>query len=121
VTGKARDVLYGRQGGGWLPDTPARPVPAGYQHRAVTLDRFHPVTRAKSLAHTRDRLSCPANDQDGHVADCTCEPSTAQLEAEWQGQARMAKARRDAGARLTAVDLQALDRYPDPLMTGADQ
>jgi hypothetical protein len=85
VTGKARDVLYGRQGGGWLPDKPARPVPEGHERTPVDLtDRFRPET-----------------------------------DDDWEGKARMAKARQAAGASLSAVDLQALDRYPDPPMLGA--
>jgi len=120
----ARDVRYGRQGGRWHPGDP-RPLPEGYEPGPRVdmspLYLFHPQTIAKHLTH-RDRsrrVSCPADGKDGDVADCRCDPPDDVLAEVWQGAARMAKARQAAGASLTAIDRQALDRYPDPQMTGA--
>lgn len=84
--------------------------------------RYHPLTRAAAIEHASRakkpaRLLCPANDKDGHVVDCICQPSDDLVAEVWQGQARMAAARRAAGVSLSALDLQALDRYPDPEMT----
>jgi len=119
------DKRYGRQGGRWLPDKPPRAMPEGAAAvRPADLSPlalFHPLTIARSLAH-RDKarqVSCPADGPNGHVADCRCGPPEDVLAEVWQGAARMAKARRDAGVVLSAIDLQALDRYPDPPMTGA--
>lgn len=78
----------------------------------MTLGRFHPVTEARSRAHARNQGSCPANGRDGNVADCSCEPTEQELAEEWSGRARMAAARRAAGMSLSAIDRQALDRYP---------
>lgn len=111
----ARDIRYGRQGGRWATDIPAMP---DYDHRAfdpASLIR-DPDLRARSAAHAAlaskpARLLCPANES-RHVADCTCRPTSEQTADEWSGQARMARARKAAGVRLTALDLQALDRYP---------
>jgi hypothetical protein len=82
-------------------------------------DRFHPEVMARDLEHARRRHACPANGKDGDAADCTCEPPAELVDQEWQGAARMAFARKAAGGLLSAIDLQALDRYPDPTMTGA--
>lgn len=82
--------------------------------------RFHPEVIARDLEHRRKGrdVSCPADGKDGDSADCTCEPSAAVLEECWQGAARMAYARKAAGLSLSAIDLQALDRTPNPVMTG---
>jgi hypothetical protein len=82
---------------------------------------FHPQTIAKHLTHSdrSRRVSCPADGKNGDVADCRCAPPDDVAAEVWQGAARMARARRDAGASLSAIDRQALDRYPDPQMTGA--
>jgi hypothetical protein len=77
---------------------------------------FHPDNIARNLAHRAltgpQRLLCPANEKDGTVDDCRCQPDPETLEGVWQGAARMACARRAAGLSLSAIDRQALDRYP---------
>lgn len=81
--------------------------------------RNHPETKARARAHAANHGPCPANGKDGSVDRCTCEPTAEQLADEWLGAARMAKARQLAGVSLSALDLQALDRNPDPVMIGA--
>jgi hypothetical protein len=84
-------------------------------------ERFHPEVIARDLEHRRRGRTerCAAEGKDSDAADCTCEPSAEALDEVWQGAARMAKARKDADVSLSAIDLQALDRYPNPTMTGA--
>lgn len=80
--------------------------------------QFHPESIARWREHRRRGRTdpCPADGKDGDEADCTCRPPAADLEACWLGAAQVAKARRDAGGSLSAIDLQALDRYPNPTM-----
>jgi hypothetical protein len=83
---------------------------------AEPVKRSHPEVIARDREHRRRGRTtrCPADGKEANVADCACEPPADDLEACWQGAARMARARRDADEALSAIDLQALDRYPNP-------
>ena len=117
----ARDIRYGRQGGRWASDAP-RPMPEDYvsPRRAgnwwLTPARYHPEILAREREHRRPgrQQSCAADGPTAHVTDCTCEPPADVLQEEWEGAARMARARAATGAVPSAIDRQALDRIPSP-------
>lgn len=61
----------------------------------------------------------------GNPNDCpacgTIGGHTPEVAAEcWQGRARMAKAKRDTGGALSALEIMALDKFPDPPFLGQD-
>lgn len=86
----ARDLQWGRQGGGWQEATGAEAIEAIAAARAAgQASGTWPDTDPRSFAPT-DELG-------------------------WIGVARMARARRAAGVPLSATDLQALEAYPDEL------
>lgn len=99
----ARDVVYGRRGGGWAAKprtTPAKPVKArkAAEHEpcaacgtAVTIPTPRPDTWRPCCGH----LHCRARTTWTHV--------------HWEGRARMADARLAAGVGLTGLDSEALD------------
>jgi hypothetical protein len=112
------DLRYGRRGGRWAsPDaghhaqaiTDAMTAGGGAGERPrVELDPerlFHPETIARARAHDR---SC----RHGRNDPCPAEPDPADLAAIWAGRARMARARRAAGAPLSDLDRQALAMHP---------
>lgn len=78
------------------------------------IDTTNPRVIARSRAHfaRRPGTSSPCPAATLGADHCTCEPTPEDLADVWQGRARMAAARRAAGARLDAYDRQALDRYP---------
>lgn len=106
MPGSTAETLYGRQGGGWLPNTkPAKPTKAP------------PTTgKAKKSDKGPDCKVChrPYGDHSGK----TCLACNAPIEhhtrdyedACWAGRARMAEAKRSASLPLNHVDRLALDR-----------
>jgi hypothetical protein len=121
----ARDLRYGRRGGGWLPARQPAPVPVQRTDPAVLLARdlakdparwFHPERWASLAAHrTHSAGTCAyACDRD---LPCDCPPGPGVLAELWAGLARMVTARRAADRTLNDLDHQALDRLTDP---GAD-
>lgn len=76
-------------------------------------DRANPRVIAQGRRHAdrANRPACPADDTKTGQP-CTCVPLEDDLAAVWQGAARMARARKTAGQRLSAYDRQALDRCP---------
>lgn len=118
MTSTARDIRYGRRGGGWaeapvdLPDD-LPPRKGGHVDMAAL---FHPETIARTRAHadpdTRTLHRCATRDDPD--AACDCPPHLGQLDNVWAGRARMAAARRDAGMPLDQADRHALTRTENP-------
>lgn len=107
MTSSARDLRYGRRGGGWA-EGPPRALPDGWTPPAARDHRaqFHPDNIARDRAHA-NTPSCPANDRN-QPEPCTCQPDPDDLAAVWAGRARMAAARKAAGKPLDDIDRQAL-------------
>lgn len=98
MPGSVAETRYGRRGGGWLPRDTSR----AQAEPAPPKDPVCSICGAKYSDHSGD--TCPACLQ--AVEHCT-DPAAC-----WEGKARMAHARRDAGRPLTAVDQLALRRHP---------
>lgn len=101
---RARDIRFGRRGGGWLPD--------GHDPNAekapIVVDRDEKEEERKARQRAQLAEYEAAND---------IVPGTAVIRAgeacggqDWAGRARMAAARRGAGQPLDADDLTALAR-----------
>lgn len=45
-------------------------------------------------------------------------PTDPERDACWEGRSRMAKAKRDTGGTLNALEVMALDKFPDPPFLG---
>lgn len=111
MTSSARDLRYGRRGGRWADSEAGTDMAASF---ARTRDYYQRLDRDDPLP---DRTA-----EDGTVVPQrrwpTVHDRTARLRptttAEWQGLARQALARQAAGVPLTALDVEALDMYPDP-------
>lgn len=100
----ARDVRYGRRGGGWAP-APARAAAAGGVN-TDKVDRTCPVCRRRYRADPKhETLHCGAKD---------CEAMATWTAEQWEGRARMARARAAAnrGVVVDLIDREALRRYP---------
>lgn len=93
----ARDTRYGRRGGGW-----AEPGTGTGSDLVSELD--HIRTRAIE-AHRRNPGKNPPWPDTYATSDRG--PKT---DAEWEGRARMARARNHVGALLDSIDRQALER-----------
>jgi len=116
----AADIRYGRRGGGWtthargvllaeLQTLRARSQANGTWPQPVDTSRlFHPETIARNRAHGRD---CGGRHHPGE--DCPAVVDPAELEAIWEGRARMAEVRARTTGQIDAIDLEALTR-PDP-------
>lgn len=117
MTSSARDLRYGRRGGAWA-DTETGRLAADVSH---ALDRwradggqmpdrsrlFHPETIATTRAHQRATAgACPAKTD--RAEPCACRPDPDDLAEVWAGRARMARARKAAGAPLDDIDREAL-------------
>jgi hypothetical protein len=108
MSGRARDIRYGRRGGRWV-DEPRRLVPIDDtegERVAVVLDPevlFDPATIAAQRAHDRQ---CHKDHADG--APCPPDIDPDDLAAVRAGRARMARARQAAGQPLTSLDRVAL-------------
>jgi hypothetical protein len=112
-SGRARDIRYGRRGGGWI-DKPRRPAPVRQRatRAAAVLEPevlFHPDTIAARRAHDRH---CTSAHKDGEPCPAVVDPDD--LAELWAGRARMARARRAAGQPRDRLDLAALDRHDGP-------
>ena len=80
----------------------------------MTIDRaarLHPRAIALDRAHQRTP-TCPARKPKG--GECTCAYDPLDLADVWAGLARMATARRAAGAPLNRLDHEALQRQETP-------
>lgn len=99
----ARDARYGRRGGGWAdPD-------AG--NGAAYLDAMRDRQGGHLKTDEARQLAAEAAEVDRRRGDAYV-PGWAIL---WADYARLAAARRDAGVELTARDLEALERHPQPV------
>lgn len=141
MSGRARDIVYGRRGGGWV-DPPRQPAveltptpqptrpaatgeptlfaPPADDHQALDTagetqrpERvFAPDLLAASRAHDQQ---CGGRHQAGE--DCPAVIDPGDLAAVWAGRARMARARKTAGVALNDGDRAALawlaDQEPD--------
>lgn len=96
----ARDLRYGRRGGRWADND------AG-QDLAAWMDRTR--THHRHLDRTEPRADGTKRWPDRHDAAARLRPTTT---AEWEGAARMAKARRPEDRN--ALDREALERVPNP-------
>lgn len=112
----ARDIRYGRRGGGWAADNGTGDTLVDLErirrkHRKTwpeLLDQtllFTPETVCATRAHEQQ---CAGRHPDGEP--CTAVPTAADVAAVWAGRARMAEARVAAGRPLDANDRRALDR-----------
>lgn len=100
----ARDIKYGRRGGGWLPSTPAREDKPG----AVNTDL---VDRKCTVCGRRYRAR--PKDETVHCGAKHCEAMATWTAEQWEGRARMARARQAVrGVVLDLVDREALRRNP---------
>lgn len=118
----ARDIHYGRRGGGWA--TSGAGTLAGQVSRLLKTWRdgggtlpdqtslFHPDTIATSRAHAASP-HCPAH-RTKNPGVCRCSPDPDDLAAVWAGRYRMARARRAAGRPLDPTDLEAIARHEPP-------
>lgn len=110
---RARDLIYGRRGGGWVDDTPTRP--------ATTTPRGDPTDRACRIcglpvhAHTGDLCPICRRPIEHH------QPGDEALE--WAAAARVAalNAGTPAATPLNDLDREALRRagIPDPTLDTA--
>jgi hypothetical protein len=119
VTSAARDIRYGRRGGGWVDHRPSQRLAelrviqanakaAGRSPAPVDRARlFHPDTIAAARAHHRD---CRGPHRTGEP--CPAQPGPVELAEIRAGRARTAAARRAAGVPLDALDVEALGRSP---------
>jgi hypothetical protein len=105
----ARDLLYGRRGGGWLPQGHDPTAPAEQTEESDAKRR----SRAEIEAEKAERRAAVA---EWEIANDIV-PGTASWRGDgpgggtpWEGKARMAAARRDAGVPLNDVDVEALAR-----------
>lgn len=105
----ARDLLYGRRGGGWLP--------AGHDPTAPKTPTATPAVDAGEEARRAAARAALA----AYALAVDVVPGTARMDGgrpaggmTWEGAARMAAARRHAGLPLSDRDRTALDRYPTP-------
>lgn len=113
----ATDIRYGRRGGRWasrgvgqrlaeLDELRARCQAEGTWPEPVDEARlFHPETIAKARAHAR---GCGGRHPEGEA--CPAEVDPDDLEAIWQGRARMAEVRARTTGQLDAIDREALAR-----------
>lgn len=120
----AADIRYGRRGGGWtthsrgvllaeLQTLRARCQANGTWPAPVDLARlFHPETIARNRAHNR---TCQGRHKGGE--DCPAAVDPDELDAIWEGRARMAEVRARVTGDIDAIDLEALTR-PDPHQDG---
>ena len=108
----ARDLLYGRRGGGWLPEghdpmapkSPIEPKPATKRDEEEEARKARQRAEVAVFEQAHDlvpgsahhRGEGPGGGPAGGVS--------------WAGKARMATARRDAGVLLNDVDREAIAR-----------
>ena len=96
----ARDLRYGRQGGRWTDADPSTLL--------AEIDKLRERTRQKDrdapLPDGAKRWPDPVDHAPTPPAD----------DAAWEDRARMADARRHAGAPLDPTDSEALHRHPQP-------
>lgn len=99
----ARDLRYGRRAGGWLPPgwTPGSSVKFLRDLR----ERMGGELLTEEALEFRDQRRRLEREHPDLVPG---------LGTPWEGQARMAEARRTAGLPLDAIDLEALRRHPEP-------
>ena len=100
----ARDLRYGRRAGRWGNEWTGRVA-----ELLAALDRDR--TRARELDRTDPLPDGSKRWPDRHDFEARNRPTTRE---QWQGLARMAKARHAAGLPLSDLDAEALDRHPKP-------
>ena len=109
----ARDIVYGRRGGRWA-DT----------NTAVLGDQLDEERRRSGSSWGRNDRPCSICGRlpDDHPTcrACGSPEEHHDLEECWANRARLAAAKVDAGYVPNPVDVEALDRYPDPPSGFAD-
>jgi hypothetical protein len=111
----ARDTLYGRRGGGWVPQghDPLAPKAAPAAPKPPTkseIDEEARKTRQRAEVAAFERAHDLVPGTASHRGDGPGGGPTGGVT--WEGLARMAHARRAAGSPLTELDEQALERHP---------